>query len=94
MIDKILLVTQEGLDSIWCGLRQDSQPGLSQLVHGVGDYLRIAQQFDFDSEDDGMWVPTGRFWVTLTYAQRKHLSRQAEQDVYATKYEIVKSYRS
>lgn len=94
MIDKILLVTQEGLDAIWCELRANP-PGLSQLAHGVGDYLRIAQQFDFTSEDEGsMWVPTGRFWVTLTHAQRKHISRQAERDSYAAKFEIVQSYRS
>lgn len=92
MIDKILLVTQDGLNAIWCALSQANPPGLSQLSHGVGDYLRIAQEFDFGSDDK--WGATGCFWVTLTHAQRKHLSRQAEQGVYATRFEIVRSYRS
>jgi hypothetical protein len=91
MIDGTLLVTQDGLDRIWAELSEPKRLMLSQICSGVGDYLRVAPQCDYDS--DGEWLPTGCYWITLTREQRKYLSRQAEQSTYVTRYEIVKSCR-
>ena len=81
MIDKLLLVTPTGLNSILAAL---SDPYFFRMRT---DPVKVTLEYD-ESGDELPLRPTGNYWVTLTHYQRKRLSRGVAKDL------EVKEYKS